>query len=58
MLGLRSSVLPLVGISGSLSSSFGLNTGRVLDFLVWLILVVGLVTQMTLRQVERWNCTK
>lgn len=52
-LGLRSSVLPLVDISGSLSSSFDLNTGRFFGFLAWLILVVGLVTQMTLRQVER-----
>lgn len=55
MLELRSSVLPLVGTSGTLSSS-GLVTERFGNFLVvLLILVVGLATQMTLRQVERWN---
>jgi len=55
MLELRSSVLPLVGISGPLSS-LDLVTGRFGNFLVvLLILVVGLATQMTLRQVERWN---
>ena len=55
MLELRSSVLPLVGMSGPLSSS-GLVTRRFGNFLVFLlILVVGLATQMTLRQVERWN---
>lgn len=57
LLGLRSSVLPLVGISQSFSWLV-LITGSLIPesrevFLVLLILVVGLATQMTLRQVER-----
>jgi hypothetical protein len=54
MLEPRSRVLPLLGSSGS-SLCLLLIAGRLGTFL---ILVVALVTQMTLRQVERWNCTK
>jgi hypothetical protein len=54
VLELRSSVLPL---SGDLESvlCLVLVAGLLGTFL---ILLVALVTQMTLRQVERWNCTK
>lgn len=54
MLELRSSVLPLSGLSGSLLCLI-LVAGLLGAFL---ILVVALVTQMTLRQVDRWNGTK
>ena len=49
---LRSSVLPLVGVSESLSCVILVVAGLLG---VFLILLVALVTQMTLRQVERWN---
>lgn len=59
---LLASVRPLISSSGSFSWSI-LITGTLMTedlgaFLVLLIFVVGLATQMTLRQVERWNCTK
>jgi hypothetical protein len=54
VLELRSSVLPLSGVSELLLRLL-LLAERLGAFL---ILLVVLVTQMTLRQVERWNCTK
>jgi hypothetical protein len=55
VLQLRSSDLPLFGVSESLLRS---PTLCFETLGIFLILVVALVTQMTLRQVERWNCTK
>jgi hypothetical protein len=52
VLELRSRVLPL---SGDLDLPLALDFGALGAFLT---LLVALVTQMTLRQVERWNCTK
>jgi hypothetical protein len=55
VLEVRSSVLPLFGVLESLLRSSTLDFEPLGTFL---ILVVALVTQTTLRQVERWNCTK
>jgi hypothetical protein len=55
VLEVRSRVLPLFDVSESLFRSSTLCFETLGAFL---ILVVALVTQMTLRQVDRWNCTK